>query len=217
MNTVGRNLKQLRLRAELTQDALAERLHVTRQAVSSWETGKTQPDIETLAALAEALGSDIREVIYGPQQPGRPYARCQRKYVICCGICGAVVLASLLVWGIAEPMMAERMKRFYDIFMPYYLLGAATAMLRYAGLGCLAMALVSLWADLRLSRRTRGIVLIAAAVLLAVYLLWGLTVLLGPNCPPLLMQVWYMLAGSGLLRNGLVFLAGSGLFLGLNR
>ena len=39
MNVVGRNLKQLRQRAALTQDALAERLHVTRQAVSSWETG----------------------------------------------------------------------------------------------------------------------------------------------------------------------------------
>ena len=41
MNAVGKNLKVLRQRAGLTQDALAERLHVTRQAVSSWETGKT--------------------------------------------------------------------------------------------------------------------------------------------------------------------------------
>lgn len=41
MNAVGKNLKQLRQREKLTQDALAERLHVTRQAVSSWETGKT--------------------------------------------------------------------------------------------------------------------------------------------------------------------------------
>ncbi len=66
MNAVGKNLKQLRQREKLTQDALAERLHVTRQAVSSWETGKTQPDIETLTALAEALGADVRELIYGP-------------------------------------------------------------------------------------------------------------------------------------------------------
>lgn len=35
MNAVGKNLKQLRQREKLTQDALAERLHVTRQAVSS--------------------------------------------------------------------------------------------------------------------------------------------------------------------------------------
>ena len=36
---VGRNLKRLRQRSGLTQDDLAERLHVTRQAVSAWETG----------------------------------------------------------------------------------------------------------------------------------------------------------------------------------
>ena len=68
MNAVGKNLKQLRQREKLTQDALAERLHVTRQAVSSWETGKTQPDIETLTALAESLDADVRELIYGPEQ-----------------------------------------------------------------------------------------------------------------------------------------------------
>ena len=68
MNAVGKNLKRLRQRENLTQDALAEQLHVTRQAVSSWETGKTQPDIETLTALAEALHADIRELIYGPEQ-----------------------------------------------------------------------------------------------------------------------------------------------------
>ena len=42
MNAVGKNLEQLRQRAELTQDALAERLHETRQAGSSWETGVSQ-------------------------------------------------------------------------------------------------------------------------------------------------------------------------------
>ena len=39
MHAVGTNLKCLRIRAGLTQDALAGMLHVTRQTVSSWETG----------------------------------------------------------------------------------------------------------------------------------------------------------------------------------
>ena len=80
---VGRNLKRLRQRAGLTQDALGERLHVTRQAVSAWETGKNQPDAETLAALAEALGADVRELIYGPGAAGEGYARFRRRYVVC--------------------------------------------------------------------------------------------------------------------------------------
>ena len=93
MNAVGKNLKQLRQREKLTQDALAERLHVTRQAVSSWETGKTQPDIETLTTLAEALNADVRELIYGPGRIERPYARFQRRYAtlhghLCAGVAG---------------------------------------------------------------------------------------------------------------------------------
>lgn len=35
--TIGGNLKQLRMAQGLTQDQLAEKLHVTRQAVSNWE------------------------------------------------------------------------------------------------------------------------------------------------------------------------------------
>ena len=62
---VSKNLSVLRKRANFTQDALAEKLHVTRQAVSNWETGKCQPDVETLTALSEALGCDITELIYG--------------------------------------------------------------------------------------------------------------------------------------------------------
>ena len=72
---VGRNLKRLRQRSGLTQDDLAERLHVTRQAVSAWETGKNQPDVETLTAMAEALGADVRELIYGPGAVEEGYAR----------------------------------------------------------------------------------------------------------------------------------------------
>ena len=51
---VSKNLAALRKRANLTQEQMAEKLHVTRQAVSNWETGKCQPDIETLTALSEA-------------------------------------------------------------------------------------------------------------------------------------------------------------------
>ena len=46
-------LKQLRLDAKLTQDELAERVFVTRQAVSRWETGETQPNTDTLKLLSK--------------------------------------------------------------------------------------------------------------------------------------------------------------------
>lgn len=53
MSSVSKNIKRLRLSSGMTQDQLAAELHVTRQAVSNWENGKTQPDLETLRSLAD--------------------------------------------------------------------------------------------------------------------------------------------------------------------
>ena len=66
MNTsIPKNIKRLRQQAGLTQDQLAEKLFVTRQTVSLWENGKTQPDIETLERIAEVFQVDLTEVLYG--------------------------------------------------------------------------------------------------------------------------------------------------------
>ena len=65
MNNIGKNIKKLRQEKGITQEQLAERLHVTRQAVSNWEIGKTQPDIETLTVLAEFFEVTVEELIYG--------------------------------------------------------------------------------------------------------------------------------------------------------
>lgn len=65
MSNIGKNINKYRREKGMTQDQLAERLHVTRQAVSNWETGKTQPDVETLEGLAECLEVTVEELIYG--------------------------------------------------------------------------------------------------------------------------------------------------------
>ena len=51
----------------MNQEQLAEQLHVTRQAVSNWETGKTQPDIETLTKIAEYFDVSVEYLIYGKE------------------------------------------------------------------------------------------------------------------------------------------------------
>ena len=56
MASVGSHIRRLRAAKHMTQEELAERLFVTRQAVSAWETGKALPDVETLERIAEALG-----------------------------------------------------------------------------------------------------------------------------------------------------------------
>lgn len=53
-------------RKKLSQDQLDQILHVTRQTVSNYETGRSRPDVEMLAELAQALDADLKELLYGP-------------------------------------------------------------------------------------------------------------------------------------------------------
>lgn len=68
MNMVSDSIKKLRKEKKLTQDQLAEQLHVTRQAISNWEMGKTQPDVETLTQLAKIFGVSVERIIYGKEK-----------------------------------------------------------------------------------------------------------------------------------------------------
>ena len=52
----GQKLQMLRQRAGMSQDALAERLGVSRQAVSRWERDETMPDPDKIVALADLFG-----------------------------------------------------------------------------------------------------------------------------------------------------------------
>ncbi len=64
-NTVlfGQYLSRLRRNADMTQSDLGERVGVTRQAISKYETGDSFPDISILSLLAEALGVPTAELI----------------------------------------------------------------------------------------------------------------------------------------------------------
>lgn len=54
--TFGEKLQKLRQKAGMSQDALAERLDVSRQAVSRWERDETMPETDKVVALADLFG-----------------------------------------------------------------------------------------------------------------------------------------------------------------
>ena len=58
---------ELRTRHGLSQDALAEKLYVTRQAVSRWETGETLPNTETLKRLSMLFDVSINTLLGSPR------------------------------------------------------------------------------------------------------------------------------------------------------
>lgn len=61
-------LTALRNRHGLTQEQLAEKLMVTRQAVSRWETGETIPNTETLKLISKAFDISINTLLGSPRE-----------------------------------------------------------------------------------------------------------------------------------------------------
>lgn len=90
MRDIGKNIKELRQLKNMTQDELAEKLFVTRQTVSNYETGKSRPDIDMLTRIAEVLETDPNTVLYGiPQRVSR-----QRMLVKLC----LYIAAFAVIW-----------------------------------------------------------------------------------------------------------------------
>lgn len=56
---LGENIRTIRKEQGLSQEELAERIHVVRQTVSKWEKGLSVPDTELLEALSEALETPV--------------------------------------------------------------------------------------------------------------------------------------------------------------
>ena len=224
---IGRNCRRLRQRAGLTQEELAERLHVTRQAVSAWETEKNHLDAETLVVLAEALGADVQELLYGPGVVQTPFARYQRRYLLCAALSAAVVIAWLIMEVTLKPYLIRQAARTFIPYpgMAYFLIVPPLGVL---GLGCLIPSLASLWVDIRVrSTPVRRVLLALGLLALCYYLVW-MTLYLCPwpdflyDLEPVqfLEQHWFIPLFTGdheLLRLGPLFLSGGFLFLALNR
>ena len=77
----GGFIASLRREQGLTQQQLADRLHVTYKAVSRWETGRGTPDIDNLEALSRELEIGIAELLNGERFED-PMAPVQTEQVV---------------------------------------------------------------------------------------------------------------------------------------
>jgi transcriptional regulator with XRE-family HTH domain len=62
---LSRQIKTLRQRDGLSQEDLAERIYVTRQTVSNWETERTYPDVQSLLLLSVLFDVSLDELVKG--------------------------------------------------------------------------------------------------------------------------------------------------------
>lgn len=209
MRSVGKTIRALRLEQKLTQQQLAERLFVTRQTVSNWETGASQPALEQLGPIASALNTSPEALLKGePPSPRRlPKGR----------VAAAVLLAvPALAWPLCEWFAAPLIARHAAVTYDLRLMDLYAFLLRplfQAAAGALLPALLALRAPLRLGAGWRRCCLGLAG---AVLLLWagtalpavlrGLSGLWPPFACPLSVYLWlyrafsplFLLAGAAL-------------------
>lgn len=76
----GEKLQDLRRRAGMSQDTLAERLDVSRQAVSKWERDETMPETEKLVRIAQLFGASLDELLLDREPPKEPEPQPQPQY-----------------------------------------------------------------------------------------------------------------------------------------
>lgn len=121
--TLGRRIAHLRRQQALTQEALAERLNITAQAVSKWENDLSCPDIMTLPRLAELLGVTTDTLLTGAPSAHAAEARAAKKpeeLVVCTQIVsddGTVIRCNL-------PFRAFRTMAKYSMLSITYNTGA---------------------------------------------------------------------------------------------
>lgn len=91
----GGVIRTLREARSMTQEQLAERLHVSGKTVSKWETGRGLPDITLLEPLAAALGVSLIELVSGGSVTNRNRAgNMLRTALYVCPVCGNVITSS---------------------------------------------------------------------------------------------------------------------------
>ena len=99
---IRNTLRDARQRSGLSQDQVAKLMHVTRQTISNWETGRTEPDIDSLRSLSayidmdDMLGRDDAALHASNEGAGR-YAHRGRRLLCVLALIGLMIAAAFLL------------------------------------------------------------------------------------------------------------------------
>ena len=59
----GKQIRQIRKDAKLTQEQMAAKLNVSRQAVANWENNKNLPDLEMIITISRVFGLSLDQLM----------------------------------------------------------------------------------------------------------------------------------------------------------
>lgn len=104
--TFGEKLKKLRNDNELTQEQLAEKIFVTRTAISKWETNNGFPSIDSLKTISNLFGISIDDLITDEDIKNKKLLdekMAKRFYFVAISFLGITVLFTLLAYFLKQP------------------------------------------------------------------------------------------------------------------
>lgn len=64
MINIGNNIREMRIKRKMTQQELGDKLYVSDKTISSWESGRTEPDINILTDVAKALDCTFLSLVF---------------------------------------------------------------------------------------------------------------------------------------------------------
>ena len=111
--TLGEKIYTLRKQAGVSQEALAEKLEVSRQAVSKWETDRAVPEPDKLLALSDCFQVPLDRLMR-PEEPADPTPKAPAAgkkrswgvWLCLTGVVGLVIWAALTAF-LPEPGLAD--------------------------------------------------------------------------------------------------------------
>ena len=115
--SISEKLKQARTESELTQEAIAEKVGVSRQTIYSWESGKSYPDIASLMILSDVYGVTLDSLLKGDTymiqhlEEGSGKGK-KVKYIIVSIL--ALIMVMVGIW-LSFAMLGTSISRFIDL------------------------------------------------------------------------------------------------------
>ncbi len=104
---INESLRTARMNCGFTQEQVAEQVGITRQALSYYESGRSQPDIDMLLSLCKVYNTDINDILYGRKK--------SRKALTAVKIIAVVLGVSVLLLTFASAFMLTYADMFYPV------------------------------------------------------------------------------------------------------
>lgn len=124
--SLAKRIAACRKQAGLSQEKLAERMGVSRQTISRWETGEARPDLEKFEQLCGVFSVSADALLFGTQSPVQPdggeqsrraKARFRMAAAVVLAAAGVLLVAAALLFALMESQ--QPYQSWYTVLGPY--------------------------------------------------------------------------------------------------